>query len=136
MSVVDACLPAIGCNLLCCSRLRLYNLSIGHEVQDRASLEMGRRIAAGLREHPEWIELARASLKRWSRQNLDAAKLLQCDAEWLGLLDLPIEQICAVLTAETDEGQRLRQNSPFAGVLSPREVREIKARCRNDARTT
>jgi len=36
------------------------------------------------------------------------------------------------LTTQSDEGQRLRQNSPFAGVLPPQEVWEIKRRMRND----
>jgi CRISPR/Cas system-associated endoribonuclease Cas2 len=39
------------------------------------------------------------------------------------------------LCAETEEGQRLRQNSPFAGVLSPAEVWEIKSRLRRHATT-
>ena len=96
---------------------------------------MGRRIAAGLPEHPEGIELARANLERWSRRNHDAPALLRNYAEWRKLLDLPVEAIGASLTAETDEGQRLRQNSPFAGVLTAAEVWETKARCRDDART-
>ena|SRR5437868_2921632 len=109
---------------------------MGHEIQDRASLEMARRIAAGLPAHPEWIELARGNLDRWSRLSSNAPSLLRCNEEWRKLLAHPIEEICRVLTAETEEGQRLRQNSPFAGVLSPTEVWEIKDRCRDDARTT
>ena len=38
------------------------------------------------------------------------------------------------LTAETDEGQRLRQNSPFPGIIPPEEVWEIKARHRQTFR--
>jgi hypothetical protein len=109
---------------------------MGHEVQDRASLEMAERITAGLAEHPEWVEMARRNLDRWARRNRDAPSLLRCYDEWRELLDLPIAEICAVLTAKTDEGQRLRQNSPFAGVLSPSEVWEIKARCRNETSPT
>lgn len=88
------------------------------------------RIADGLPQHPEWIDLARDNLDRWSRRNADAPALLRGYAEWREWLDRPIPDICAMLTAETDEGQRLRQNSPFAGVLSPSEVWEIKRRCR------
>ncbi|GMV97924.1 MAG: hypothetical protein AMXMBFR83_22770 [Phycisphaerae bacterium] len=109
---------------------------MGHEIQDRSSLEMARRIAAGLPDHPEWLELARANLERWSRLNRDAPGLLRCYDEWRELLRLPVERICALLTAQTDEGQRLRQNSPFAGVLTPREVWDIKARCRHDQSAT
>jgi hypothetical protein len=108
---------------------------MGHEIQDVASLEMAKRIAAGLPAHPEWLELARDNLDRWTRLNANAPGLLRCYAEWRNLLELPVEEVCAILTAETDEGQRLRQNSPFAGVLSAREVWEIKAWCRHDAKS-
>jgi len=107
---------------------------MGHEYQDRVSLELGKRIAAGLPEHPEWVDVARANLDRWARRNSNAPGLLRCYAEWQELLGRPLKEITAVLTAETDEGQRLRQNSPFAGILSPSEVWEIKDRCRHEAR--
>ena len=99
-----------------------------HEVHDRVSLEMAQRVAAGLANHPEWIELARANLDSWSSRNADSPGLLRCYEEWRGLLGLPVEQLSAVLVAETDQGQRLRQNSPFVGVLPPAEVWEIKRR--------
>jgi hypothetical protein len=102
-----------------------------HDLQDAVSLEMAQRIAAGLPQHPEWIDLARANLERWSRRNVDAPALLRCYEEWRSLLKRSVAEICSVLIAETDEGQRLRQNSPFAGVLSPEEVWEIKSRCRH-----
>ena len=104
---------------------------MSHAVQDAASLEMGGRIADGLLEHPEWIDFARANLERWSRLNADAPSLLRCYAEWQKLLERNVSEVRAILTAETDEGQRLRQNSPFAGILTPREVWEIKARHRH-----
>ena len=106
---------------------------MGHEVQDQVSLELARRVAAGLPKHPEWVELARANLDRWSRQNQDATALLRCYAEWRQFLSRPAEEIAAILTADTSEAQRLRQNSPFAGVLSPQEVWEIKSCVRRHA---
>ena len=106
---------------------------MGHEIQDQVSLELARRVVAGLPQHPEWLELARANLERWSRQNKNAPSLLRCYAEWRELLSRPVEEICSALTAETEEGQRLRQNSPFAGVLPPEEVWEIKSRLRRHA---
>jgi len=39
------------------------------------------------------------------------------------------------LIAETDEGQRLRQNSPFAGVHRPQEVWQIKSQIRHHETT-
>jgi hypothetical protein len=79
-----------------------------------------------LRARPELLEIPRANLSRWRERNADSPSLLRCYAEWESILTRPLEQICALLVAETEEGQRLRQNSPFAGVLSPAEVWEIK----------
>jgi hypothetical protein len=87
---------------------------------------MARRIAAGLPTRPDWLELARDNLKRWSEINRGSPALLRCYSEWMEILRRPLSEICAILAAETDEGQRLRQNSPFAGALSPSEVWEIK----------
>ena len=91
---------------------------MSHEVHDAVSLELARRIAAGLPEHAEWLDVARANLRRWSGQNQNAPALLRSYAEWEKLLARPVVEICEVLLAESDEGQRLRQNSPFAGVLT------------------
>ena len=94
-------------------------------------MEIARRIAGRLPQHPEWIDLARSNLDRWTERNSNAPSLLRCYAEWRQLLMKPPSEIGAVLTQETGEGQRLRQNSPFAGVLSPSEVWEIKSRLRH-----
>src|SRR5262245_42200523 len=83
--------------------------------------------------HSEWLRLARENLERWSRQHQNVPQLLRCYAEWRELLSRSAAEIAAVLTAETDEGQRLRQNSPFAGALPPEEVWEIKSRFRRHA---
>jgi hypothetical protein len=104
---------------------------MNHSLQDAVSLELGRRIAHGLHEHPEWLDLARANIERWEERNRDVPSLLRCYAEWKELLRRPIDEIAAALTAETEDGQRIRQNSPFAGALSPREVWEIKRRHRH-----
>ena len=102
--------------------------AMSHKGQDWASLEMAQRIAAGLRDGSVSIDLALENLDRWSVRNANAPALLRCYEEWREILSLPVEEICAVLCSETDEGQRLRQNSPFAGALSAEEVWEIKSR--------
>jgi hypothetical protein len=101
-----------------------------HEIHDEISLEMGRRVAARLREQPALLQIARANLARWMRQNANATALVRCYREWQGILDRPLGNICQILETDTEEGQRLRQNSPFAGVLSPSEVWSIKAAIR------
>ena len=110
--------------------------SVNHKLIDDISLELGRRTAARLRQQPRLLQLAHDNLTRWSQQNASVPTLLRCYAEWRGLLDQPLEEICALLTSESEDGQRLRQNSPFAGVLSAREVWEIKRLVRHAAATT
>lgn len=106
----------------------------GHGYQDEVSLRLKRRIADELPHRPEWIAFARQNIARWSRQNAGAPALLRCYQEWERILELPVDRICAILTDQSDEGQRLRQNSPFAGILSPREVWSIKRGVRDDQR--
>lgn len=97
-----------------------------HEAIDRISLELGRRVAARLRQRPDLLQVAQDNLSRWTQLNADAPALLRCYSEWQTILHQSLEEICAVLTVETEEGRRLRQNSPFAGVLNAREVWELK----------
>jgi hypothetical protein len=102
-----------------------------HALQDAVSMELAQRIAGGLPEHPEWLDLARENLERWSRLNHESPSLLRCYREWQEILTREMPEICALLTAPTDDGQRIRQNSPFAGVLTAKEVWEIKSRHRH-----
>jgi hypothetical protein len=97
-----------------------------HNVHDAVGLALAQRIAAGLPSHPEWIDLARNNLERWSRLNGNSPTLLACYREWQSLLDRSVDEIAAALLAPSDTGQRLRQNSPFAGVIPASEVRLLK----------
>lgn len=94
---------------------------------------MARRVAAELPNRPEVLHLARENLLRWKQQNQGSPGLLRCYTEWEAILERPIPEIISVLVAETDEGQRLRQNSPFAGAIPPRQVWEIKKHFRRHA---
>ncbi len=95
---------------------------------------MARRIANGLDRHPEWIEFARANLHRWKALNAASPSLLACYESWSRLLDRPVHEVIAMLLREDDLGQQYRQNSPFAGVLPPAEVWEIKRQVRESAK--
>ena len=101
-----------------------------HAVHDEVSLEMGRWVAARLREQPALLQIARDNLARWLRQNADALGLIRCYREWLVILERPSGEICQILETDNEESRRLRQSSPFAGVLPPAEVWSIKAAIR------
>ncbi len=109
---------------------------MNHFTTDKISLELAREVADRMRKHPELIEVAHANLKRWSRLNATSGPLLRCYAEWQEILTRPIEDVCDLLCSETDQAQRLRQNSPFAGILTPPEVWAIKSRIRHATTTT
>ncbi|MGI9035909.1 MAG: hypothetical protein ACR2GD_07710 [Pyrinomonadaceae bacterium] len=50
--------------------------------------------------------------------------------EWKKILETTsLENIIKLITADTDEGQRLRSSSPFAGLLTKKERRMIIEEC-------
>jgi hypothetical protein len=106
--------------------------AMGHEMQDRVSLEIARRIAAELPRRPEWLALAGENIEHWRQLNSASASLLKCYDEWSALLSRPVTEVCTALVEPGDRGQRLRQNSPFAGALTPAEVWDIKRRVRHE----
>lgn len=108
-----------------------YFQCVGHEFTNAFSLELGCRVAARLRARPELLRIATENLDRWTARNADAPSLLRCYAEWREILRRPFEDICELLTADTEEARRLRQNSPFPGVLNAREVWELKQQYRH-----
>lgn len=94
-------------------------------------MELARRVAERIRWQPDLIAFAQGNLNRWTKQNAAAPSLLRCYAEWQQILSRPVEEICNLLCSESDNAQRLRQNSPFVGVLTPPEVWEVKSRFRH-----
>jgi len=109
---------------------------VRHEIIDEVSLELGRRVAARLRQQPDLLRIAGDNLERWTAMNAGAPSLLRCYAEWRVILQRPLEEICSLLSSDDEEGRRLRQNSPFAGVLSAREVWELKRHFRHATAST
>ena len=91
-----------------------------HIQIDRRSLllaeEVTRRIDAD--PHREGLARARASCARWLAAPSAAAPDLR---RWQDILTRPWPEIRARLLDPSEDGARLRQNSPFCGVLSPRE---------------
>jgi hypothetical protein len=101
---------------------------MSHTKHDAFGLEVARQIAGGLAAHPEWLKLAKSNIERWLKLNSDAPGLVRSYEEWQRLLERPLEEVISELTAQTDRGQRLRQNSPFAGVLTASQLSEIRRR--------
>jgi hypothetical protein len=103
-----------------------------HSAIDARSLEMDRLIARRLRENPAVLDQARKVLENW---------LGSCDAsvrpvfeEWRAILDGPLSGVFGVLQGEDERSMRLRQSSPFCGILTPAERTSILMSHRHDQR--
>jgi len=92
-----------------------------HQDIDRRSLMMHRIIAARLRAQPELLAVAHANMARW---NCPERGWWQ---EWSVILSSQtVEEIIRLIERQDDDACRMRQSAPFAGILTPREVWELK----------
>lgn len=97
---------------------------MSHQIHESRSLSLHRLVAERLRQDPESvIRFALDNLARWSRQGVD------CDDYkiWKDLLVGHPEKLVDVLTRITEDAIRLRQSSPFAGLIPEGERRRILA---------
>lgn len=100
---------------------------MSHEDLDRRSLELHRAIVEKLRSNPALVEVARENLRRWLGSPRPSSAFIRCYGEWLEILNSKsLEELMRLLLEDSENARRLRQNTPFAGVLSPEEVRRIK----------
>ena len=101
-----------------------------HDDIDRRSLDLARAVVAAVDADParRGLTRARATCERWRREINDTAAI----REWAAILAQPWETVRSVLLDESEEGRRLRQNNPFAGVLPPRVRWGIYRRHRHD----
>lgn len=106
-----------------------------HEFWDVVRLECHKAIAVKLIEDPESVvERARSNLVRWLSAPDTDDRDVRLRAEWIHVLDvLPAPELVDFLVADTEEGRRLRQSSPFTGVLTAEEREAILERCEQSA---
>ena len=101
-----------------------------HRLIDERSLAFDRRIAAKLRSQPALLEKARGNVTRWLETCSAGAK--PALLEWQRLLTGPYDELLALMEATDDRATRLRQSSPFCGLLTEEErlgiIREFQAR--------
>lgn len=92
---------------------------------DLFNLMLHTAVAEKLRRNPKSVlQIAHNNLKNWLKDNNPAL------LEWQNILETETpEEIIKIITQNTDEGQRLRSSSPFAGVLSESEREKIWSEC-------
>ena len=88
-----------------------------HRRAEERSLAYHRVIAERLRLDPSMLSVARARVRGW----LEAEHQPTYACAWSEILQQDVEAIAAFLVDDSERACELRQSSPFAGVLSPRE---------------
>jgi hypothetical protein len=91
-----------------------------HARRDAEKLRYHRVVAERMGMDPDSVlRLAEENLRRWLRTDGDGKPYYQ---EWQRILqELSPYELVELITADTAEGRRLRQSSPFVGVLSRTE---------------
>jgi excisionase family DNA binding protein len=101
--------------------------------EDRRSMWISQAVAGKLVQDPQPVlNLARQNLAhlRGVHTRGQGARWL---AEWDTILDGPVEGVLEQLTSPAPHARELRQNSPFAGVLTDVEREQVLTAFRNDA---
>jgi hypothetical protein len=94
-----------------------------HRLLEARSLAMHTVIAQKIERNPRLLEVPRDNLKRWRARWEDEPPAWH--GEWCAIMGRPWTEIAALITEPSEEAARLRQSSPFAGILSAAERRRI-----------
>ena len=99
-----------------------------HQEIDERSLALASAIAEKIDSDPGrgGLDHARQVCERWSRQ-----KVATDVQTWQGILTRDWPEIRPQLLEDSERGRRLRQSSPFCGILTPRERWAIYRRFRD-----
>lgn len=94
--------------------------SRGHRTADLQALAYHRVVAERLDK--SIVDQARGRVRRWRADGRVHPRWIE---EWERILAMPLHRIAKIIGADTTRGRELRQTSPFAGVLSEQERRQL-----------
>ena len=92
-------------------------MMLTHGQIEERSILLHRVIAQRVSENPALLEVARNNLRRWIGQQGERLYW----TEWEKILEDSMEEILAFMVSPTERARRLRQSSPFSGILTPQE---------------
>jgi hypothetical protein len=94
-----------------------------HRLIEARSLDMHCLIARKISADPALLDVARRNIESWSaRYGAEPPRALE---EWRAILARPWPEIAAIITDPGQAAARLRQSSPFAGVLTQAERKRV-----------
>ncbi|MCB1079552.1 MAG: hypothetical protein KDM63_01880 [Verrucomicrobiae bacterium] len=93
-----------------------------HQLIDERCYEMNQVIARLLRDDPSKLSIVLEQIDRRLADPDYSESLKRCVSEWREIIVRGVEAVLTVLADRSDEGTRLRHNSPFA-ILMPQDER-------------
>ena len=89
-----------------------------HTRLDERSLALHQLVAQKVLAAPALLDKARENLRRWQETSGGPSLAL---AEWEQILGGHVDQVAQFLTERSEKATRLRQSSPFCGILTEAE---------------
>jgi len=108
--------------LICAIMLLMEPFYSDHNRLDERSLALHQLVAEKVQAAPALLDKARANVRRWQEASGTASPAL---AEWAQILAAPASEVVAFLAERSERATRLRQSSPFAGILTEEERRAV-----------
>ena len=97
-----------------------------HSSLDRRSLAFHVAIVEKLRADPKLLEKVRDRLRGMLSDERVSISTRDAYGEWLEVIEQhSFEKVLSLLVDPSEEGNRLRQSTPFAGILSKAEREAI-----------
>ena len=93
-----------------------------HQLHETRSLQMHRLVEERYRENPaDVIRFGLENLKRWEQRGVE------CDdfQIWKEILRMVPQRLPEILSGSSEEAVRLRQSSPFAGLITEASRQQI-----------
>jgi hypothetical protein len=97
----------------------MSNSNSSHKKIERRSIALHQAIAAKIQRQPELMKIAIDNLDRWAQTSVRSNTYF---TEWRNILTtLNLNQILNLLVEDSERMTSLRQSTPFAGILTPKE---------------
>jgi hypothetical protein len=100
-----------------------------HRLAEERSLALHRLIAERVRDEPSLLERARDRVRSWLADGSVARPYAE---QWAALLEAPPGAVAQALVDPSEAARALRQVSPFAGAVGPRERWQVWRRVRDE----
>ncbi len=119
MVKADLAAPCVGfCVMGLCYNAGMEPIHSDHSRLDERSLALHRLVAEKVLADPALLDRARANVHRWQEKRDSPSFAL---AEWEQILSRPVDQVAQFLVERSERATRLRQSSPFTGILTEAE---------------